>query len=106
MRKLRICHSRAWLPREAAFFAVLSAAKELGRAETLHFVQGGRKRPSQIPAGLIGGQVSPFPVDRFNQRDLRSARHLLDLALAANSLVDIIEFFEVDEPVDVIASRG
>jgi hypothetical protein len=46
---LRICHSRAWLPREAAFFAVLSAAKELGRAETLHFVQGGRKRPSRIP---------------------------------------------------------
>jgi hypothetical protein len=35
----------------------------------------------------------------------RSARHLLDLALATNSLVDIIEFFEVDEPVDVIASR-
>ena len=56
-------------------------------------------------AGLFGSQVSPFPVDRFNQRDLRSARHLLDLALAANSLVDIIEFFEVDEPLDVIASR-
>jgi hypothetical protein len=92
---LRICHSRAWLPREAAFFAVLSAAKEIGRAATLHFVQGGRKRPSRIPAGLFCGQVSPFPVGRFN----------LDLALAANSLVDIIEFFEVDEPVDVIASR-
>ena len=35
----------------------------------------------------------------------RSARHLLDLALAANSLVDIIEFFEVDKRVDVVASR-
>jgi len=75
--ELRICHSRAWLPREE----------------------------SRPPAGLFGGQVSPFLGGRFNQCDLRSARHLLDLALAANSLVDIIEFFEVDEPVDVIASR-
>ena len=61
MRKLRICHSRAWLPREAAFFAVLSAAKELGRAETLHFVQGGRKRPSRLPAGLFGRSSLAIP---------------------------------------------
>ena len=42
-----VCHSHACPAREAASFAVLSAAKELGRAETLHFVQGGRKRPSR-----------------------------------------------------------
>jgi hypothetical protein len=53
----------------------------------------------------LGAQISPLGIDRLNQGDFRSARHLLDLALAANSLVDIVEFFEVDQPVDVIASR-
>jgi hypothetical protein len=53
---------------------------------------------------LFGAQVTPGGVGRFNQRDFRSACHLLDLALAGNSLIDIIELFEVDEPVDVITS--
>ena len=44
-----LCHSRASsvLAREAAL-AVLSLAKELDRAETLHFVQGDRKRSSRV----------------------------------------------------------
>lgn len=44
-------------------------------------------------------------VSRFNQRDCASGCHLLALALADNSLVDVVEFFRVDEPLDVIASQ-
>jgi hypothetical protein len=53
----------------------------------------------------LGVQISPLGIDRLKQGDFRPARHLLDLARAANSLVDILEFFAVDQPVDVIASR-
>ena len=67
--------------------------------------RGCRARNPGFGRAYSAVKVSPFPVGRFNQRDLRSAHHLLDLALATNSLVDIIEFFEVDEPLDVIASR-
>jgi hypothetical protein len=53
----------------------------------------------------LGVQISPLGVGRFNQTKLRSARHLFDLAFAGNSLVDMVELFQVDQPVDVIASR-
>src|SRR6516162_6367964 len=67
-------------------------------------LRSGRPKAA-VPAS--GGLIRPVKsrhsrlVDSINAI-FRSARHLLDLALAANSLVDIIEFFEVDEPVDVI----
>src|SRR5690348_4745988 len=64
----RIRHPRAWLTREES-------------------------RPA-----LFGAQISPVRVGRFDQADLRSARDLLDLALASNRLVDIIKFLEVEEP--------
>jgi hypothetical protein len=68
-----MCHSRACLAREE----------------------------SRTPVVSLGAQISPLGVGRLNQPNLRSERHLFDLAFAGNSLVSIVRFFEVDQPVDV-----
>src|SRR6266568_2264410 len=50
-------------------------------------------------------QVFPGGVARFNQPDLSSADPALDLFLAGNSVTNVREPFEVDQPSDVVLAR-